>query len=240
MEGLTHSNSIGLESQTTLESLGEVLGEWKAYDSALPIAEIDGTRIVKCLYKADSEGKRTHDNVFVRVPTGHITEEVVAEQIAELAPYLVGYLQEWEDKGIKKAHRSNESKIYTEYLSLQKVVDMLEESEQGARLNKDKIEKWFTDSIANSLLRLFAGKMGITDLDQVTPEQVVKIELVINAYLKKFCSLASGKTFLKAPDRVAMVGVIEKCEAQNTLIGKRFISRLESMEERQEDMLLAL
>lgn len=238
MEGLTHS--IGLESQTTLEALGEVLGEWKPYDSALPIAEIEGTRIVKCLYKADSEGKRTHDSVFVRIPSRHITEEIVVEQIVELAPYLVSYLQEWEDRSIKKAHRNNESKIYTEYLSLQKVIDMLEESEQGARLNKEKISAWFSLSISESLLVLFTEKMGITNLDMITTEQETRLTLVMDAYLKKFCSLASGKTFLKAPDRIAMIGVIEKCDAQNTLIGKRFISRLENMEERQEDMLLAL
>lgn len=36
---------------TVLTTLGESLGEWKAYDSQLPIAEVKGTRIVKALYQ---------------------------------------------------------------------------------------------------------------------------------------------------------------------------------------------
>lgn len=237
MSGL---NTIGLESATTLDNLGETLGEWKAYDPQLPVAEIAGTRIVKCLYKADSSGKRAHENCYTRIPSTHLTEEVIVEQITELAPYVLSFLQEWEDKGIKAAHRSNQSRIYTEYLTLDKVIEALEESEQGARLNKDKIEKWFKDSVMGSLFDLFADKMGVTDHDNITPEQAAKLTLVIEAYMKKFCSLASGKTYLKSPDRIAMIGVIEKCNAQNTLIGARFIRRLESMVEKQEDILEAL
>lgn len=237
---MTGLNTIGLESATTLESMGESLGEWKAYDAQLPLVEIAGTRIVKCLYKADKDGKRTHENCYTRIPSGHLTEEVIVEQIAELAPYVLSFLQEWEDKGIKIAHRSNQSRIYTEYLTLDKVIEALEESEQGARLNKDKISAWFSAHISDSLLVLFTDKMGITDLDSITVDQAAKLELVLGAYMKKFCSLASGKTFLKSPDRVAMIGVIEKCEAQNTLIGSRFIRRLEGMTEKQEDILEAL
>lgn len=238
------TNTIGLDNRMELDKLGEELGEWKAYDAQLPVAEIAGTRIVKCLYKTAQDGTKTHDNVYVRIPATHITEEIVAEQIAELAPYLVGYLQEWEDKGIKSAHRNNESRIYTEYLSLSKIVDMLEESEAGARLNKDKITAWFSEHITDSLTALFANKMGIyTDEVGISGslEQIAKLELVVNAYCTKFCSLASGKTFLKSADREAMIGVIEKCSgAGDTLIGKRFITRLQNMTEKQVDMLEAL
>lgn len=227
------------EGSLDLEALGEKLGEFKAYDSQLPVAEIAGTRIIKCLYQAPKDkNKPKRENAYVRIPCKHLTEELIVERVAELAPYFLEFMQGKEDELIKEDHKNNILNVFTASLSIDKLVDYLEEKGEGARLNKDKIEKWFADTIYSSLLEQFASKLG---LDETSDEaELVKLEIVINAYKKKFVSLASGKTYIADDDCKAMVAVITKCGADESLLGKRFIARLEGMKEKEEEVLLTL
>lgn len=223
---------------TRLEAAGEKLGEFKPYDALNVPAEIEGTRIVKCLYKADKDGKKKRDNVYVRVPTAHITEDVVSDNVDKLAEYVVTFLQEIEDKGIKKAHATDQTQIYTDYLSLEKVIEALEESEAGARLNGEKIKVWFAENLEETLSLVVMDKLGIVDTP--TEEQASKVLAIVDAYRTKFASLASGKTMFKEADRLALIKAIGICEAGETLLGRKFITRLEGMTEKEKDALLAL
>jgi hypothetical protein len=223
----------------TLEKLGETMGDYKPYDSQLPIVDIEGTRIVKCLYQvAKATGKKVAENSYVRIPVKHMTEEVIVERIAELSPYVLGWLQELEDGMIKDDHKAGILSVYTEGLSLDKIVEKLEAAEAGARLNKEKIEEWFVDALADSLTVKFAEKMRLHDDSSL--EELEKLELVILAYRKKFASLASPKVMLKEEDCLAMIAVIKQCEAEGSLIGKRFVGKLEKMQKREEEVLMSL
>lgn len=234
----TTSQLINRDSQ--LESLGENLGEFKPYSNDLPITEIAGTRIVKCLYQTNKEtGKRAGTNSYVRVPTKHLTEETIAARIADLTPYILSYLQVEEDKVIKAEHRKGGTKVYTEYLSLDKIIAILESTGESTRLNKDKIELWFSESMRDQLVILICTKLGVT-AETITAEIEQKIELMIAAYKAKFISLASPKTVLVESDRLALVNVINKCEAGETLLGMRFISKIESMKDKVADALAEL
>ena len=223
-----------------LQATGKRLGEFYAYDSALASTyeEPEGTRLVKCLYKANSEGKKVAENSYTLVPTAHITEETVIERAADLAPYVVTFLQEWEDKAIKEQHKDGATRIFTEYLTLDKVIAALEESEAGARLNAEKIGKWFVDNLQDSLLLAIMDKLGITE--EPTEQEAQKLEMVLEAYRKKFESLASGKTFIKEADCKAMIVCMQTAEATDTLLGRKFVSRLENMQKKEDDLLLAL
>lgn len=224
---------------TTLKDLGEVLGAPKAYDSQLPIAEIAGTRIVKCLYQLNKKtGKKAAENTYYRIPCKHLTEELIAERVAELAPYILDFLQEQEDKAIKSYHAAGGIAVRCESLSIDKIIEALEASEQGARLNKEKIEAWFVAELQDSLAVAFAGRLGITE--DSGEAELVKLEAVLNAYKAKFASLAGGKTFIQDADCKAMIAVIVAAEAGESLLGKRFIARLGSMKKKDDELLLAL
>lgn len=233
-----HSDSLVMNEELAL--LGEKLGEFKAYDSQLAIPEITGTRIVKCLYqKSTKTGEKLRDNSYVRVPTKHLTEEYIVSKIADLSPYVLTWLQGLEDSMIKKSHAKGSLSVYTPSLSLDKIVDMLEESEAGARLNKEKIEAWFTEYLEISLADKFALKLGINESS--TDEELMRLELVLNAYKAKFASLAGGKAFIKEEDCIAMIAVISSVEeARESLLGRRFISRLEGMKTKTDELLLSL
>lgn len=221
------------------------LGTFQPYDSQIPVSEFAETRIVKCLYQISSKsGERVRENVFVRIPTSHITEDLICNEIMRLAPYVLTFLQDQEDLIVKAAHKNDETRIFTEYLTLAKVIEALELKEAGARLNKEKIELWFDSEIESALAELFASKLGL-DLDSEPQdfqddEKIAKLQMILNAYKIKFCSLASGKTFVKEQDCESMISIIRKCEADKTMIGSRFITKLENMKMKKEDLLLAL
>jgi len=234
--------SDSVERNNMLEELGEKLGEFKPYDSQLPLADIIGTRIVKCLYQAATsganKGKKAQENAYVRIPTKHLTDERVMDNIAELVPFITSWLQDIESGMIKENHRKGILRVATDYLDISKLIDHLEETASSSRLNKVMIEEWFDKTIADSLAVKFASKLG---LDEHSSEQELeRVELVLTAYRAKFSSLASPKIFIKESDCLAMVNVIKECNADDSLLGSRFIMKLGKMSEKQEDLLLSL
>lgn len=230
-----HTNSLGVEAE--LAKLGEVLGQFKAYDSQLPIAEIAGTRIIKCLYQVNPKTKtKARDNAYVRVPTKHLTEEHIVSRVAELSPFILAWLQEQEDKAIKEDHRKGSLQVFTQYLSLDKLLEALEESLESSRLNKDKINAWFTDKLEDTLCDKFGAKMGITDSS--TESELLRLAALVQAYKVKFAMLASPKVFLKEEDCAAMIRVIEVSEeAASSVLGQRFISKLKGLNKVEDSLL---
>lgn len=234
--------SDSVERNELLEELGEKLGEFKPYDSQLPLADIIGTRIVKCLYQAATsganKGKKAQENAYVRIPTKHLTDERVMDNIAELVPFITSWLQDIEAGMIKENHRKGILRVVTEYLAIDKLIDHLEENAISSRLNKVMIEEWFSKTIADALAVKFASKLGLNE--HSSELELERIELVLAAYRNKFSSLASPKIFIKEDDCLAMINVIRECGADNTLLGNRFIAKLSKMSEKQEDLLLSL
>jgi len=220
-----------------LALLGEKLGSFKAYDSQLPIADIAGTRIVKCLYQKNTKsGTKAQDNAYVRLPTKHLTEEHIVSRVAELSPYILAWLQEQEDKAVKELHKKGGLQVFTEYLSLDKIIEVLEESLESSRLNKDKINAWFDDKLETTLVEAFSIKLGITQ--DSTENEVARLIALVNAYKAKFAQLSSPKVYLKEQDCEAMIRVIEMSEdAKSSLLGARFITKLANLNSKVEELL---
>lgn len=222
-----------------LEKLGEKLGEYKVYDSQLPIAEIAGTRIVKCLYQINkATGKKAAENSYVRIPTKHLTEEIIVDKIIELAPYVLSFLEDKENEIIRNDHKNGILNVFYDSLGLDKIIDKLEADETSSRLTKEKVEAWYESEVAESLTVLFATKMGLDD--NSNEEELLKLEMILGCYKKKFISLASNKVLIKEEDCISMINVIKSCEAEGSLIGRRFIGKLEKMSVKKEDLLFSL
>lgn len=232
------SNGAGVMEE--LAKLGETLGQFKAYDSQLPIAQITGTRIFKCLYQANPKtGTKAQENAYVRIPTKHLTEEHIVARVTELSPYILTFLQDLEDKQIKEDHRKGATQVFTDYMHMDKLIEVLEAASESSRLNKDKIEAWFTEKLEDTLTDLFSVKMGVDD--KSSEADIIRLAQVINAYKAKFAMLASPKSGLKEEDCKAMVKVIESIEdARNSVLGARFIAKLSSMNSKADELLLTL
>lgn len=238
----TGATAAILARDAALLAAGETLGQYKPYNSQIELAEIPHTRAVKVLYRNDPKlpAAEQKQSVYVRVPTKHLTEEVVASNIAELAPYVVAWLQGVEDSIIKEEHKAGLLSVYTEALSLEKLCEYLDNTaESSGRLNKEKIDAWFEDKLAAPLSLLFADKLGL-NLDTATEADLTKLVTVLNAYKSKFSALANPKCWVKPEDRAAMIKVINECGVSEDSIGARFILRLTKMDAKQEETLLCL
>lgn len=221
------SVSSMISRDTSLASLGEALGEFKPYDSQLDIVEITGTRILKLLYQVNAKTKtKIQENAYVRLPTKHLTEEVVKANIDVLAVHVVKFLQEVEDKTIRADHAKGLLSVYTESLGISNLIESLETSNEGTRLTKDKIAEWFDAEILESLSLLFMDKMGVEDIDAISKQDESKILTILAAYKDKFQHLANPRHVFEDTDKLALIGVIEKCGAQNSSLGGRFMQKL--------------
>lgn len=228
------------ERNSQLEKLGEKLGQWKLYDSQLTLAEVTGTRIVKALYQVNKKtGKKLQENSYCRIPTKHLTEEIIVDRVTELSPFILEWLQEVESLMIREEHSKGSLQVFTEYLSLDKLISHLEEKQLSGRLNKDKISAWFTDYLLDELALKFAARLQITG--ESSELELAKLDAVLAAYKAKFELLASPKVFLKEEDCLAMITVIQSCEkAAGSLLGKQFITKLQGMNKKQDDLLMTL
>lgn len=223
-----------------LAKINEPFGTYKAYDSKIELTEITGTRVVKCLYQMNAKtGKKHRESEYVRIPTAHITEQVVIEGIERLAPYLVGYLQSVEDKMINADHRKGALSVYTDGLTLDKIVEHIESTEAGSRLNKEMLTLWFTDHVANKLGDLFAAKLGF-DPETISDDEMQKLIKIVQAYQVKFEALASPKVSVKPEDCAAMIKVIDQCEVAGTSIGSKLKIKLDTLSKIQVEDLAAL
>lgn len=235
----TSSSSISNGSSTVFSDNGMM--KFQAYDSQMAIPEVEGTRIVKCLYKTMEGKEKTRESAFLRVPCDHLNIDLISSRFAEIAPYVLEFLQSKEDELIKEEHKKGADSFYIKKLSFDLLLAHLENSETGGRLNKEMIVQWFSENMETFLIEGFATKMGI---DIETCEDSVKlgkIAVIINAYKEKFISLSSGRTLLKAEDKAALIAILIKNEqAAKTVIGSRLLNKLEKMEDKTADLLALL
>lgn len=229
-------------SQLSNAPITPKLGAFFEYDSQLPLAEEAGNRVVKCLYQkitsGENKGKKKAENAYTRIPTSHLTEEVIVERVTEISPYILGWLQGMENEAVKKYHSEGGTQVFLGGLTFDALIERLEESEAGSRLNKEKIVAWYNEHLLDSLTSLFAEKMGLGE--HSSEAELMRLEQVLNAYRDKFSTLAGGKAFIKEADCQAMISVITSCGAESTIIGSRFVGRLTKMNAVKEDLLLSL
>ena len=216
-------------------------GTMRAYDPQLNIPEIAGSRVVKCLYQVNKKtGKKVAENAYCRLALGSLTEELIVARIKELAPYVLTFLQEKENDIVKGLHRGGASKIYSTSLGMDAVMTELEAAGTSARLSKEDIEAWYDSVLAEEVTVRFADKIGIPADGRASQAELDKLESIVAAYKMKFAALAAPVPKLSKPDCSALAAVIRACDMGLSLIGERFITRLDKLAMKDEDLLLAL
>lgn len=211
----------------------QVTYTFKQYDPQLPIVCETGTRVIKCLYKETKDKitgkvKRAGENAYIKVPTAHITADVLEKEFKVLAPYFVAYLQGEEDKLVKEAHRTGSIGFGETFFGLSKIVEFIEAETQGARLNTEVINAWFEEEVEENLLLAFTEKLGINAL-KPTDAELAKLQAITGAYKAKFGSLASGKTQYRKEEAELLQKALEITGAKSGILGEKFWHRLEKM-----------
>jgi len=212
------------------------VGYFNEYDTAVPLPEVSGFRPVKCLYKINPTTKvAAGANSYIYIVDA-ITEDAVKERLAEFLPYFVNYLQEQENEIIKGLHKSGSVYLADNATGIDTVLERLEASGTGNRLNKEKIEAWFDTSMSGKLAEAFAAKMGVSDTS--TDAELEKLQGIIDTYKRKFSGLASGKVIYRAEEAEVMQKALTVTGADESMIGSRFVARLERMKKVDDNSLL--
>jgi len=221
----------------------ETAGQFFPYNAVAgtPAAPV-GFRQVTVNYKQTAAMKlkqvEARPNVYVTVPADHISVAQVVENIETLAPFVSAYLSSVEDSTIRAYHKDGGTQVFTETLTLAKILETIEET--GSSINGEQITEWFTDSCAGSLLNVLAEKLGAEDAASLTDEQQAKVKQVINSYLAQFISLASGKTMIQEAQRVRLAKCLEITGSDTSPMGIRFISRFAKMAAKEVEALASL
>ena len=201
-----------------------------------------GFRQVTVNYKQTASMKlkkvAAKENVYVTVPADHISVAQVVENIETLAPFVSAYLSSVEDSTIRAYHKEGGTQVFTETLTLAKILETIEET--GSSINGEQITEWFTEFVAESLLNVLADKMGAEDAYSLDKDQKSKAEQVIQSYLAQFISLASGKTMLPIAQRDRLAKCLEITGADTSAMGIRFTSRFAKMATKEAEALASL
>ncbi len=229
---------------TPAKDLGiETAGQFFPYNAVAGTpAAPTGFRQITVNYKQTAAMKvkkvDARENVYVTVPADHISVAQVIENIETLAPFVSAYLSSVEDTTIRAYHKDGGTQVFTDTLSLAKILETIEET--GSSINGEQITEWFTDSCAGSLLNVLAEKLGAEDAANLTAEQQSKVKQVIESYLAQFISLASGKTMLPVAQRDRLAKCLEITGADTSAMGIRFTSRFAKMATKEAEALASL
>lgn len=225
------SRAVSVEVQE-----GKDFNIFRPYNSEVGAPEIKGFRNITIVYREDKRtGKKAGETSYIRI-NDYINEQLVADNIEVLMPYLIGFLQKQEEEVIKQAHREGAEKYTPEF---SKVLEHLEASNSSSRLNGEKIAAWFQAEMAESLAIALAEKLGIGEAP--TQAQMEKLVKIVSVYEAKLASLASPKTAYNKEEAERLQRALEVTGASSSYIGGRFHARLESMKEKPaEELLLAL
>ncbi|MAP95972.1 MAG: hypothetical protein CMK07_13575 [Ponticaulis sp.] len=200
LDNAVTSNSAGADKQEMKA------GQFAEYNSQLDYPEIKGMRIAKFLGRASAKGEKA-ESKYCYVPTRHISADSVADNIEQLMPHIISWLQGVEDEDIKKELKQGALSYFTEKLDMAYVISLLNAKATSGRLSGEQVEKWFASDVKPVVIEAFIGKLGY-DASALEVGQTLKLEGIAKAYCNKFKSLASPKVVIPDDEKEALLKVI--------------------------------
>lgn len=232
-----------LAADAAVRNLHKV-GYFQEYTSGIPLVDVTGFRAVTCQYKAqvDKVTKKVtkaaaHKNVYIYIPDT-ITPKNIEARLSELMPYMVSYFQEQERQLVRKAHMGKSVFLADNALGLNAVIEALEASGEGTRLNKVMLEAWFATNIQEKLESIFMERKGIDE--NSSEAELIQILNTVLSYKTSLCALASPKMHYNTKRVDTLVKCLTLTGMDSDAIGLRLVARLKGMGKEQEVELDAL
>lgn len=189
---------------------------------------LENQRLAKIVFKSGKKTQKQSDSMCVSVPKIKESQELIDANISNLMPHIHTLLEDAQDGIIRSLVVSGKTEVHDSEISIAECIKFLEDENKGARLTKETVTEWFTDSLQDLLTVAFADKLGISD----TPTEVEtkKLEQQINVYREKFASLAGGKTVMVPEIAKKLLKALELAP-NDDVMAQRFTKRLEKMTE---------
>ena len=159
-------------------------------------------------------------------------------QNPKLFSHFREYLEGVQVAILKELVEATPNKVFVtpEEIGISAIVSYLETSNEGSRLTKESIGKWFDDVVAETLTVALADRLGVSDVP--TKEQTARIEKIISAFKDTTCKLAGTKTSYNEQEKEQMLKLLAMVKHDS--MAQRFMARIEAMKEREIDYLTAL
>ena len=157
---------------------------------------------------------------------------------AALYPHFREYLESVQVSILKELVEAAPSKVFVapEEVGISAIVSYLETSNEGSKLTKESVGKWFADVVAETLTVALADKLGVSD--NPSKEQAIRIEKIVAAFKETACKLAGTKTSYNEQEKEQMLKMLAMVKHDS--MAQRFMARIEAMKEKEIDYLTAL
>lgn len=166
---------------------------------------LTGQRMARVIAKKSKTGEYESSNLieskFVSVPM--IAPEFSQDQMAQLAPHIVGMLNDAQDALIRECIiRDGATSINEAQIDFAACIAYLDDSAKGNRVTSEYMQKWFMDTYAEPAME-FICELVKFDKESLSTEQMTVVEQKTAILRDMFAGFASGKY---SPD-------IPKCKA---------------------------
>ena len=200
-----------------------------------------GQRLARVIAKKDRAGNYpAHLNESVCVSLPQLTFEMIAEHVAELAPYIVGLCTDAQDKILRNLIIENGAQSVTDDdIGIPAVLAYLKENATSERVTREYLCAWFDSEFSETcktwVSERIAGTLG-NGSDDVDP---ILIQQKTNVIRELFAGWSSGKYSPAIPHLKAMASFVEYC-ADHDAVDDRMISigvRVSTMLEKKQQEL---
>lgn len=195
---------------------------------------LDGQILARAIFKGRGSKPAAHKSQCASVPP--IVASEVQENLASVMPHVLRLLQDAQNECLRETFLAGEKEITSEAINLQACICMLDADAKGSRLTGDDVRAWFTGEVEDHLVVVFADKLGIGE--QPTEAQQKRLNQYVNSFREGFATLASGKTRFSPKNAEIYRNLLIGAGADESLIGARFASRLQEMQNASEDDMM--
>lgn len=149
-----------------------------------------GQRLATVTYKVDKKSNVKPASVCASIPV--LDEQEVMHNCDKFKDHIIALVERTQDKIIRSIHEAGKTQVQDSEISLDSVINFLNEESTGGRLNKAIVQEWFDSTVADPLAVALANKLGVSE--QPTQEQSNKIEQLLLQFRDKFGALTAGAT----------------------------------------------
>lgn len=193
---------------------------------------IDGQRLVRLIAKGENKSPNLSGSMCISIPV--VTAEEVVGHIEALLPYVVGMVQDTQDKIIREYRiESGASDMHENLFDVPHVVEWLAANATGERVTREYLARWFTEDygeVAHEWIRTLKSSEG------ATPEV---IERKFNVIRDMVASFADARTKHSKPQCKAVLAFAEvvECDSRMTQIRMMAQSQLDKILQAESEAL---
>jgi len=199
---------------------------------------LHGQRLSKVGYKSTKQNPAKYPSICVSVPV--IPSNEIISNVDKIVPYVRSMLESAQDGIIRSLYESSGgmlTSIGDDELNIGAILGFLSAEASGDRLTKEGLEEWFKVTMADSLIVVFAEKLGF---DLSTPEQEVVVMKHVDVYKDMISSLSGGKTML-GMDKISNIRkAFSLCGLDDEPMVEKLNARLDNIEKKGKEQELML